>query len=67
MSRLATHTRIVAMAGPGLNLSEILLGPNWFREDPKETMFPGEALSVKLKEVLYHKKSNYQDVLVFDR
>ncbi|PIO66228.1 hypothetical protein TELCIR_12066 [Teladorsagia circumcincta] len=29
--------------------------------------WPGQAFSLKVKEVLFHEKSEYQDVLVFKR
>ncbi len=51
----------------GLSSDGIQLGPDWFWEDPQESMFGGEAYSLKVKEVIYHKKSKYQDILVFDR
>lgn len=37
----------------------------WFME--KCTLWPGQAMSLKVNEVLYNKKSKYQDVLVFKR
>ena len=39
-------------------------GELWFTE--KGSMWPGQALSLRLKKVLYHQKSAYQDVLVFE-
>ncbi|KXS20845.1 spermine/spermidine synthase [Gonapodya prolifera JEL478] len=35
----------------------------WFRETP--TMWPGQCMSLQVKEVLHHEKSLFQDVLVF--
>lgn len=29
--------------------------------------WPGQAFSLEVKEILYHKKSDYQDILVFER
>jgi spermidine synthase len=29
-------------------------------------MWPGQAMTLKVKEVLHHEKSKYQDVLVFE-
>lgn len=29
-------------------------------------MWPGQAMTLKVKEVLHHEKSDYQDVLVFE-
>ena len=36
----------------------------WFREI-SDTMWPGQAMTLKVKKVLHHEKSKYQDVLVF--
>jgi spermidine synthase len=36
----------------------------WFHE--KSPMWPGQALSLKVKQVLYHEKSAYQDICVFE-
>ncbi|KAG2381712.1 hypothetical protein C9374_006096 [Naegleria lovaniensis] len=37
----------------------------WFSELSEE-MWPGEAASLKVKQVLHHEKSQFQDILVFD-
>lgn len=29
-------------------------------------MWPGQAFSMKVKNVLYHEKSEFQDVLIFE-
>ena len=29
-------------------------------------MWPGQAMTLKVKEVLHHEKSQYQDVLIFE-
>ena len=44
-----------------------LLGPGWYSEDSSGTVFDREVLSLKIREVLYHQKSKYQDILVLDR
>ncbi|KAJ5938062.1 putrescine aminopropyltransferase [Penicillium verhagenii] len=36
----------------------------WFSE--QSGMWPGQAMNLKVKEVLHHEKSKYQDVLVFE-
>lgn len=36
---------------------------NWFKETT--ALWPGQAMSLEVKEVLHHEKSSYQDVLVF--
>jgi len=36
---------------------------NWFYEKSPE--FPGQAFGLEVEEVLFHEKSNYQDILVF--
>lgn len=37
----------------------------WFTE--KCALWPGQALSLQVEEVLYNKKSKFQDVMVFKR
>ena len=37
----------------------------WFSE--VHEMWPGQALSLAVEEILFHEKSSYQDVLVFKR
>ena len=37
----------------------------WFTETC--TLWPGQAMSLEVEEVLYHKKSQFQDVMVFKR
>lgn len=29
-------------------------------------MWPGQAMTLKVKEILHHEKSQYQDVLIFE-
>jgi spermidine synthase len=36
----------------------------WFREI--SGMWPGQAMTLQVKEVLHHEKSQYQDVLIFE-
>lgn len=36
----------------------------WFREI-SDTMWPGQAMTLKVEKVLHHEKSKYQDVLIF--
>lgn len=36
----------------------------WFREI--SDMWPGQAMTLKVKQVLHHEKSKYQDVLIFE-
>lgn len=40
----------------------------WFSEGGAagEAMWPGQKFSLKVKEVLHHEKSEYQDIVVFD-
>lgn len=38
----------------------------WFSEISNE-MWPGQAMSLEVEEVLFHEKSKYQDVMVFKR
>ena len=41
-----------------------LIIDGWFHE--RGPLWPGQAFTLKIKEVLHHKKSPYQDILVFD-
>ncbi|EJK64154.1 hypothetical protein THAOC_15142 [Thalassiosira oceanica] len=41
-----------------------LLVDGWFHE--RGPLWPGQAFTLQVKEVLYHQKSKFQDVLVFD-
>lgn len=41
-----------------------LIVDGWFHE--RGTLWPGQAFTLQIKEVLYHKKSQFQDVLVFE-
>ncbi|KAI9889230.1 MAG: putrescine aminopropyltransferase [Vezdaea aestivalis] len=36
----------------------------WFREESE--MWPGQAMTLRVKEILHHEKSKYQDILIFD-
>jgi len=44
-------------------LSHPLIIDGWFREN--ETLWPGQAMCLQVKEILHVEKSLYQDVLVF--
>ena len=37
----------------------------WFTE--MNDMWPGQAMSLQVEEILHHEKSQYQDILVFKR
>lgn len=41
-----------------------LIIDGWFHE--RGELWPGQAFTLQIKEVLYHKKSQFQDVLVFE-
>lgn len=41
-----------------------LIVDGWFHE--RGPLWPGQAFTLQIKEVLYHKKSRFQDVLVFE-
>ncbi|EEA25629.1 putrescine aminopropyltransferase [Talaromyces marneffei ATCC 18224] len=50
-----------------ITMSEIThptIKDGWFSET--SDMWPGQAMTLKVKEVLHHEKSQYQDVLVFE-
>lgn len=49
------------MAAPATNIKD-----GWFHEISKE-MWPGQAMSLEVEEVLYNQRSLLQDVLVFKR
>ncbi|KAL3785295.1 hypothetical protein ACHAW5_008327 [Stephanodiscus triporus] len=49
---------------PPRDRSSDLLIDGWFHE--RNDLWPGQAFALKVKEVLYHKRSRFQDVLVFD-
>lgn len=38
----------------------------WY-SDINEKMWPGQAMSLQVDEILHHERSEYQDVLVFKR
>ena len=42
----------------------IISPDGWFREI--SNMWPGQAMTLKVNQVLHHEKSKYQDVLVFE-
>ena len=41
-----------------------LIVDGWFHE--RGPLWPGQAFTLQIKEVLYHKTSMFQDVLVFE-
>ena len=41
-----------------------LMLDGWFREI--SDMWPGQAMTLKVNQVLHHEKSKYQDVLIFE-
>jgi hypothetical protein len=49
---------------PGNNADKSPRADGWFSET--SDMWPGQAMTLKVKEVLHHEKSKYQDVLVFE-
>lgn len=48
---------------PGLNGIDLIID-GWFHE--RGVLWPGQAMSLKVKEVLHHARSTFQDVLVFE-
>jgi spermidine synthase len=40
-----------------------LIIDGWFHE--RGVLWPGQAMSLQVKEVLYHGRSSFQDVLIF--
>jgi hypothetical protein len=49
---------------PNQVANELYLIDGWFREI--SNMWPGQAMTLKVKNVLHHEKSKYQDVLIFE-
>jgi spermidine synthase len=47
-----------------LSWTNTLFLDGWFREI--SNMWPGQAMTLKVKEVIHHEKSKYQDVLIFE-
>jgi spermidine synthase len=41
------------------------LGPEWFSE--VNEMWPGQAFSLRVKEVVHREKSKFQDIMVLER
>lgn len=46
-----------------LNRGEDLIIDGWFHE--RGSLWPGQAFSLKVEEILYNQRSEYQDILVF--
>ena len=46
----------------GRKLTDVTDG--WFREI--SNMWPGQAMTLKVNQILHHEKSKYQDVLIFE-
>ncbi|CAL5871197.1 uncharacterized protein PFLUO_LOCUS5444 [Penicillium psychrofluorescens] len=46
------------------NITHPTIKDGWFSE--KSDMWPGQAMSLKVNQILHHEKSKYQDVLVFE-
>ena len=49
---------------PELDKWLTLTSDGWFREINE--MWPGQAMTLKVNQVLHHEKSQYQDVLIFE-
>jgi hypothetical protein len=49
---------------PPRDHSSDLLIDGWFHE--RNALWPGQSFSLKVKEILHHERSKFQDVLVFD-
>src|SRR3989440_7028573 len=45
-------------------LTQSTMADGWFREISDQ--WPGQAMTLKVNQVLHHEKSKYQDVLVFE-
>lgn len=65
-SIVSISTRSIAMSETPLpdNFTHPTIKDGWFREI-SDTMWPGQAMTLRVDKVLHHEKSLYQDVLVF--
>lgn len=54
------NTKIAANSSSGMDL----IVDGWFHE--RGILWPGQAMSLQVKNVLYHGRSKFQDVLVFE-
>ena len=48
---------------PATGFYDSLIQDGWFTE--KETMWPGQRMSLEIEEVLENGRSDFQDILVF--
>jgi spermidine synthase len=67
MSEITHPTIKGTRAVPALHWTRswlISVPDGWFREI--SDMWPGQAMTLKVNQVLHHEKSKYQDVLVFE-
>jgi spermidine synthase len=46
-----------------LNSGIDLISDGWFRE--RGALWPGQAMTLQVEQVLYHQRSDFQDILVF--
>ena len=47
-----------------INGMDLIMPDGWFHE--RGEMWPGQAMSLKVDNVVYHGQSEYQDILIFD-
>jgi len=62
-SRPTNSTPTMTEFPPPKDFSHLIVD-GWFHE--RGPLWPGQAFTLQIKEVLYHKKSQFQDVLVFE-
>ena len=62
-SELQSNSHRMVEFPPPKDFSHLLVD-GWFHE--RGPLWPGQAFTLQVKEVLYHQKSKFQDVLVFD-
>ena len=62
---LGTHVVLANMENGSSALKKVVEAPDWFSE--VNELWHGQAFSLKVKQVLHHEKSPYQDILVFER
>ena len=58
------HTWHAVKLDKDLNMDN-LIQAGWFTE--AHELWPGQSFSLEVEEVLYHEKSKFQDILIFQR
>ena len=59
-----TFHRTTTMSNGNVVLTHPNIHDGWFHEENPQ--WPGQAMSLRVRRILHHEKSQYQDVLVFE-